>query len=361
MKRIKLLNFIVVLIITTLLTTACVGVKRSNTMVWDNHIVVVDSIGRSVEINGKVKKVAVFYPLAGHGLTMLDRDIEIVAVSQGLKRDVLLEELNPSLTNAVIAGSGKEVNIETLMAQNPDLIIVTKNMVSNEGEKQKLDHSNIPYLVIDYSNIREQQDVIAMLGKAIGKEERAKAYNEFYKDTVSLVKKSVENMPEPERVRVFHSISEATRTEIKGTISSDWINTAGLMNVIEDEKLNIFENSKYFASLEQIYLWDPDAFLVNDIETAKYIMGDDKWAGLSAVKNQKVYPLPTGISRWGHVSSLEIPLVLLWTGKIFYPDKFSHIDLNQQIKDYYKNFFDYEVSDKQVESILKAEGMRLKK
>ncbi len=361
MKRIKILNFIVVLIIATLLTTACVPSKQSNNSVYDSKIQVVDSLGRKVEINGEVKKVAAFYPLAGHAFAMLDRNIEIVAVSQGLKRDVLLEELNPSLTNAVIAGSGREVSIETLMEQNPDLIVVTKNMVSNEGEKQKLDHSNIPYLVIDYTNITEQQEVISILGKAIGKEKKAKEYNNFYKDTVSIVKERVKNIPESERASVFHSISEATRTETKGTISSDWINTVGLINVTEDEKLNLFENTKYFVSLEQLYIWDPDAFLVNDIETAKYMMSDDKWAGLDAVKNEKIYPLPTGISRWGHISSLEIPLVLLWTGQTFYRDEFRDIDLNQEIKDYYKNFFDYEVSDKQVESILKAEGMRLKK
>lgn len=321
---------------------------------------VVDSYGRELVLPENPKRIGAFYPMAGHGASLLDRNIDIVAVSNGLKRDILLEKINPSLKDAVVAGSGREVNIETLINQQPDLLIITGNMAEEAGQLKKLDNLGIPYIIVEYSNMEEQQEAIRIMGQALGQEEKAKKYTDYYSSVVELMEDRLADLAEDEKYRVFHSISEAARTESKNSLCGDWLETAGLINVVEsDEDLTLFENTKYFASLEQIYVWNPDLYLVQDNDVYDYLMSNEQWSGLDAIVNENVYVLPHGISRWGHVSSLEIPLVLLWSGKTFYGDRFEDIDLNHEIKYYYKEFYDYELSDQDVDNILKNQGMRL--
>lgn len=349
---------ILVLMAIVMTITGCSGVNKDE--IRREGKVVVDSYGRQVLIEGKPSRIGTFYPMAGHGATLLNKDINIVAVSNGLKRDILLEKINPSLKNAVVAGSGREVNIETLINQDPDLLIITGNMADESGEIKKLDNLGIPYVIVEYSNMEEQQDAIRIIGEALGEEEKAKKYNDYYRSTVELVKDRLKDLDEEEKYTVFHSISEAARTESKNSICSDWLRTAGLLNVVEsNDDLTLFENSKYFASIEQMYVWDPDIYLVQDQNVHDYLMSDEQWSGLSAIENEKVFVLPHGISRWGHVSSLEIPLVLLWTGKTFYGNKFEDIDLKEEIKYYYSEFYGYDLEDIEVENILNNKGMRL--
>jgi iron complex transport system substrate-binding protein len=40
------------------------------------------------------------------------------------------------------------------------------------------------------------------------------------------------------------------------------------------------------------------------------------------VQKGEVYQIPIGITRWGHPSSFETPLAILWLMKLLYPGSF---------------------------------------
>ncbi len=71
-----------------------------------------------------------------------------------------------------------------------------------------------------------------------------------------------------------------------------------------------------------------------------------------------MFPIPVGISRWGHPGSLETPLAILWTAKTVYPDLFSDMDLELEIKRFYHRFFDLSLTDEMVQRVLNNQGMR---
>ena len=71
--------------------------------------------------------------------------------------------------------------------------------------------------------------------------------------------------------------------------------------------------------------------------------------------------MPIGISRWGHPGSIETPLAILWAAKILYPNLFKDINIRKETRQYYKRFYDYELSDKLLEQILSGTKMRRKK
>ena len=49
---------------------------------------------------------------------------------------------------------------------------------------------------------------------------------------------------------------------------------------------------------------------------------------------------------------VDTPMTLLWTAKALYPEQFKDIDMGKEFKDYYKNLFNVDLTDEDVEQIL---------
>jgi iron complex transport system substrate-binding protein len=322
--------------------------------------ILTDFTGRQVAVPAEVERIGCLYAFTGHALAMLGRGNDIVAVVEGLKRDVIMNELCPNIKNALVPSLSGAINLEELVKADPDLVFIRIDTASNEGEVAKLQKSAIPYLVVEYRNMKEQMYMIDMIGQAVGEHERALKYNEYYQNCIDRVQAKVKDIPMKERVRVYHSVNEATRTDARDTLPADWTQVAGAINVSLDQELKFMED-KYFAGLEQILLWNPDVIIANEAGVANYIMTNKQWSSLSAVKNNKVYQMPNGISRWGHPGSLETPLAILWTAKTLYPEMFSDLDMAAETKYYYQEFFNYPISDQEAAQVLSGMGMRVSK
>ena len=68
--------------------------------------------------------------------------------------------------------------------------------------------------------------------------------------------------------------------------------------------------------------------------------------------NGKVYKEPLGIYRW-FVPCGDTPLMVKWMAQVVHPELFDY-DMIGEIKDYYKMFYDYDVTDEQAQGILDA-------
>lgn len=354
---------VALLIVLALATALCYRQYHSQPLPpagQSDTITVVDTMGRTVEIPSKVQRVACLYAFSGHVTAMLGQGEKIVAVPDGLKRDVLLNQMVPSIAHAAVPAVQESINIEELLNTRPDVVFLQKNTAVNSQEVDKLNRFAIPYLVIDFGSIEEQQNAIRIIGKVLGVEARAEDYNSFYRNCVERVEKTSSHIPEEKRVRVYHSVNEATRTDIPGSLPADWLKRTGAINVALDKPLRLVEG-KYYASLEQIMLWDPDLILANEPGVAAYITGNSQWSSLKAVKNNQVYQMPIGISRWGHPGGLETPLAMLWTAKLLYPQYYSDLDMQKETHDFYKRFFNFDINESTVNQVLSGQGMRMQR
>jgi iron complex transport system substrate-binding protein len=322
-----------------------------------DNITISDCTGRQVTIPSNPQRIACLCPEAAHILVMLGCGDRIVAVPNGVKRDVLLNEICPAVQKAAVPRTSGSINIEELNRVQADLVLLRSEAIQSSGEAHKLEVSQIPYLLIEYDNMEEQQDMIAMIAEAVGAKAKAQSYNQYYRQCVERVQKQVGRIPAEARLRVYHSINEATRTDTRGTLGDQWLSACGAINVSVNEKLKMVEGEHY-ASLEQILLWNPDVILANDANVISYIQSHPQWAALEAVKNGQVYALPNGISRWGHPSSMEIPLALLWTSKLLYPSFFEDIDILEEMRWFYEEFFSLQLSDDKLAQIISGKGMR---
>ena len=136
------------------------------------------------------------------------------------------------------------------------------------------------------------------------------------------------------------------------TFGRYWLSAIGAENVALE-----IDKAISPVSLEQIYAWDPDviflnsfsAFTAEDILNSTAIEGQD-WSQLTAVKNGRVYKLPLGVYYWFPPCS-DSPLALQWMAQKLYPELFEDLDIDQEIRDYYKNFYGIELTDEDMNTL----------
>ena len=324
-------------------------------------VTVTDCAGRTVTIPEQVDRVACLYAYTGHVAVLLGAEDRIVAVVNGLKRDQLMQRKVENLDDLPCPYNSGSVNIEELAAAKPDLVLLRVENLADAGEQEKLDGTGIPYVVVDYVTMEDQLYSIEMMGQALGRSDRAQAYTAWYRDTVAMVRERLSAVPEADRVRVYHSVNEVVRTDIPDTLSYEVLAAAGCKNVVTSAGELRLDGNKGMTTIEQIYVWDPDVILSTEPAATAYFITDEKFSGLRAVREGRVYQLPVGISRWAHPGSVESPLAVLYIAWLLYPDRFADVDMAGEIKTFYERFFSIELSEEDVAAILSGEGMRTPK
>ena len=318
---------------------------------------VTDSTGNRLTLTRPPQRIACLYAFCGHVVTMLGRGKDMVAVVSGLKKDVLLHKIVPSIKQMPVPAKGGIINIEALLKTKADLVFLKPETAVITAEIKKLERFNLPWFVAGYHSMEEQMTIIEMMGKAIGRHAKALDYTRYYRGIIDRVSSRTAHLPLNKKVRIYHSVNEACRTDAPGTIEADWTNTCGVNNVSVGASLH-GKGNKNFADIEQILLWNPEVIIVNEDGVDQLILTDKKWSPIQAVQDKKVFAIPVGISRWGHPGGIETPLAILWTAKKVYPDLFQDIDLKKEVGVFYKTFFNLDLDDTMINKILGNKGMR---
>lgn len=349
------------LLMVGMLMTILAGCQTSNPTAAVPTKTIVDCMDREVVIPADPQRVACLYASTAHIMAMLGQEDKIVGIPNGIKRDVLMAYKRPDIDSLSVPFNDGAINIEELLATNTDLVLLRQSTADNTGEIEKLDKAGIPWVVIDYASLDGLQKAITVTGQVFNQDERAAGYNTSVEQTLELLSQRISDLPDAARPRVYHAVNEAARTDLAGDLCSQITDAAGIINVSTEGGSLITDAEKTMTTLEQIYRWNPDAIIANDINASKYMRTDPKWSGLKAVAEQQVTTLPVGVTRWGHPGSMEAHMAALFIAKTFYPDRFTDVDMTQTIKDYYKQWFDLTLSDADAAAILSGAGMRLAK
>lgn len=106
------------------------------------------------------------------------------------------------------------------------------------------------------------------------------------------------------------------------------------------------------VNAEQLHVWNPDIILIsgwhNKLDS---VTRNPKWANLKAVKNGKVYAIPTGVFAWEYASGESI-LLVIYMAKIFHPNLFRDWDMKKEMKTFYAEVYGKTISDREAERII---------
>jgi len=318
---------------------------------------VTDYIGREVAVPSRVDTVAVMYNYIGQVAVLLGGGDKLRAVVGGMQRDELLLRKVPGIADMPVPSRGGSINIETLLEISPDVALIRYSTAVSPGEIEKLELSGLTWAVVDYFDMEQQIESIQTVGALIDKDEAAARYIDHYEKTIAFVRERTSAIPDEERVRVYHSVNEVLRTNHSNEISYYVLEDAGCVNVaagFATEEMGV----SVHVSVEQIYLWDPDIIIANEFSAVESFRSSEAYAGLRAVRENRVYQLPVAASRWGHPGSLETPIATLYIAKLLYPQYFEDIDIREEIINFYADFWEIDLDEDEVDSIISGRGMR---
>ena len=104
---------------------------------------------------------------------------------------------------------------------------------------------------------------------------------------------------------------------------------------------------------------ESDVIITTDPDFYAKVYNDSNWASINAVKNHEVYLSPQSPFKWfdrpvGANMIIGVP----WTAKVIYPDQYSDIDMLSATKEFYSNFYHFDLSDDQAKQILLDSGLK---
>jgi iron complex transport system substrate-binding protein len=139
-----------------------------------------------------------------------------------------------------------------------------------------------------------------------------------------------------------------------GSTHTQLIEICGGKNVVEAP----LTKGSVGVSMELLLQWNPDVIITSNEEFYKKVYSDSYWANIKAVQDKQVYLVPISPFNWfedppGANTIIGIP----WTAKVLYPDKFKDLDLKKITKEFYAEYYNYNLTDTQASRILSNSGL----
>ncbi|MBQ7971890.1 MAG: ABC transporter substrate-binding protein [Lachnospiraceae bacterium] len=322
--------------------------------------IVVDHFGNEVEVPNTIETIvttsitpmpAVYCMFAGSA----ERLIGMSPSSKAAAENSLLADIMPEIKDVPTDFmTGGEVNIEALLAMNPDIVFCN---TSKEDEYKQLVAAGLTVIGVSTSqwgsdSVETFDGWVTLLGEVFNEEDKAAGITEYGHEMYDMIQERVSGLEDSEKKRILflYNYSDGTiNTSGKNHFGQYWCEATGGINVAGENDTKSLE-----INMEQIYEWDPDMiyitnfvpYLAEDLYQNTAFEGHD-WSVVRAVQEGKVYKCPLGVYRWYPPSS-DTPLMLLWMAKTNYPDLFADIDMEQEMKAYYKKFYNIELSDEDI-------------
>lgn len=310
---------------------------------------VTDMAGNQVEVPVNPTKYADGWFAHNEITIMLTGAEGLVATHCEPKDYQWMYKVCPNMSQAT-ATFGKDFNFEDLAALEPQIIFD-----STDDLRDKAAEVGIPLISCMFKTFDEMKRSIELTAQVFGGNapDIAKKYNAELEQVLADAKAKTDKLSDSERVSVMHGNSVYTLT-IDGadTIIDDWIKAAGGKNAVTESTKG---NASAKFTMEQVVAWNPDVIITGKADEVDQILNDPNWASINAVKNKKVFVNPKGVFGWDRYGVEEL-LQIQWAAATLHPELFSDLDINAKVKDFYKTYLNYELTDSDVELILAAKN-----
>lgn len=326
---------------------------------------ITDHAGRELEIPDKIDRVVIDQvPILSTYMAYHEGKAPyIVGYAGSLKQvisNTVLQDIAPELLDTTNTVQGQsDINVEEIIKLKPDVIFYN---AKNQDRYEKLAKTGVPCVGFVTMGAESPADPINRYGEWLKLledvfDEKGKM-DDFLgagDDIVKDVEKRIATVPEDKRPSAMILWKYVEGTPIvagKGTFGDFWLKRLGVKNVAQDAK------GYAKVNVEEIYKWNPDVLYLDgpgllDIKRSDVynnsVEGFD-FSNLKSVKDKRVYNSKLGMWNW-LTPNPDAPLVLAWLASETYPEAFEDYDLNKLIKDYYLKWYNYELSDEQIEDM----------
>ena len=253
-----------------------------------------------------------------------------------------------------LSGKGS-LNLEAIKAADVQVILSMGTSAITDADITAADElqAQLEIPVVLFSGDSEDYaQAYRLLGKMIDREEDAETLIIYTADIVKTVESVAAQVPEEDRVRLYYAEGDdGLATEPASSNRSYVFNTAGAVNVADVGAQAGYGQSA--VSMEQVLEWNPEIIITQGTTKAyETILSDPNWATIDAVKNGRVYKMPSLPYSWAdRPPSVNRFIGLHWMANLLYPELYD-IDIVEVAIDYYKVMYHVDVSRTDMESLL---------
>lgn len=334
---------------------------KDGSAVGDNGVqaegtrIITDSAGREVEIPLEITKIAPSGPLAQIVLYTVSPDkLAGRAADFSDEAKQYIDEKYWGLPKfGQFYGKNASLNMEALIAEAPDVIIdigEAKKTVKEDMDALQ-EQLNIPVIFVE-ATLPTMADAYEMLGDITGEKEQAGKLADYCRAEIGKADQNAAAIADSDRKSVYFGLGDdGLHTNAKGSIHADVIERIGAVNAADVEAVSSGGGSE--VSFEQVLIWNPDLIIVDSGKLYDTLTTDSMWQELEAVKNGKIFKIPTApYSYMSSPPSVNRMIGIEWLGNLVYPEIYTS-DIREEVKSFYQLFYHIDVSDDELDSILK--------
>ena len=331
-KKLNKIIFVVVslmLILSTLTGCGIEKVKEGETRV------IVDQLGREVEIPVNIEKVAALHHYSGklmYALGLKDKLIHKALYHTEGEAFTKMDKEFAALPD-VMEGK-KQMNTEGVVELGPEIVFVYASFGSDEIEQ--FEQAGLTAIGIKGETLEEAYETIALFGEIFNVQDKAQEYTEYVKDKYNYLNDKTKELDEDKKPKVLITGPKNIYTVATGEmLQNEMIELGGGINLAKDIKGRWTE-----VSPEQIVAWNPDYLFLGssfDDGDKEEIYNDPAFATVAAVRNKQVYIFPSNIGWWDYPLPHAV-LGMLWTADKINPELFEDMDVKKIADEYYKDY-----------------------
>jgi len=214
------------------------------------------------------------------------------------------------------------MNTEGLLIMHPTAIIIADFTRRKVMSDSLMKNANVEVAHIEFDKFDQYPSSIRTIGRLAKAPERAEKLAKFVEHLNSELNARVGSIPKEKRVRVYYAASpNGLETAAGNTVHDHIISYAGGINVFPPK--SALNRPRFKISFEQLVEYEPDVIIVYDREFAVGIKEKAGWKNLRAVKNGKIYLVPSAPVSWidRPVSMFQL-MGAWWLATKLYPEKF---------------------------------------
>jgi len=305
---------------------------------------ITDSLGRNVVLPARADKVLSLQPEITRIVIALGAGERLVGVDYFiLKHDHLFPIIFPEGRKLpAVSNTPEDMNFEMVMKLGPDIIFISPTELqmvdSLQGKVQR------PVVALaSMGSFDKLLEEIKLVGRILGREERAAELVNDFLSRIEAVRKSVSSIPPGKKPRVYMSFwGSLTRTPV----TYEPVDTAGGINCAAGILPAYLGTIATIVQLEQIVTWQPDVFLVQGNYpprerpvTVEDVLLDKRFGSLPAVRNKKVFYT---FGYWYWWDPAEVLVETLYLARLFYPEVAAPVSLETEGNEIFKKYYGIE-------------------
>ena len=349
-KSMKRLLALVLVLVMSLRLFAC-GQKRQEDKTdkvtqTETTRVFTDSCGREVTVPADIQRIAVSGPLAQMVVFAIAPD-KMVGVAnawdESAKAYFDAKYLELPLLGQLYGGKG-ELNLETLLAAAPDVVIDVgepKGSIVEDLDALQ-EQTGIPFVHID-AYLASMDDTYAMLGDLLAMPNEAQGLADYCRAMYDEVKAIADSV---EKVNLLYVTGEEGLNVIaQGSYHAEVIDMLCNNLAVVDEPSSKGTGNE--VDMEQILNWNPDAVLFAPGSIYSTVADNENWQTITAIKDGRYYEVPMGPYNWmGFPPGVQRILGMQWMARALYPDVADY-DMYETTRTYFQLFYHCDLTAEQ--------------